>query len=648
MAEAPPSIDQVLGPDGLLAQSLQGFEYRPGQVQMAHLIDGALRKGGPALVEAGTGTGKTFGYLLPLILSGKKGVISTGTKNLQEQIFFKDLPLLQKTAGLKTEAMIMKGRKNYLCLHRYHEVFSQPSLVKEALSTSREKLKAWLERTEFADRSEIPWLADNDALWDALSSSSEQCLGGDCLFLDQCFLGKLRRRAAECKIIIVNHHLFFADLKVKKGGFGEIIPRFQVVVFDEAHDIEEIATAYLGESLGTGRLHEYIKDLEKAVKLDPDLEETNVKASLEAVSGGVQKLAGFFEGREEKGRLEEEDLSSLIQGPARDISRGLKQAARTARLRASDNLTFPGLAARAEDMDRLLEETLMKRDATWLNWYERRRRSLVLHASPLDISERMKALLYGKVQTVVFTSATISTNGSFDYIRGRLGVQGDALEGIYPSHFDFVNQALLYLPKDLPLPHEPNFALQAAERTRELLEITQGRALVLFTSYHNLNLAYQLLEQKLPYTLYRQGDQPRHILLEAFRNDVPSVLMGTASFWQGVDVPGESLSCLIIDKLPFDSPAEPLVAARIHALRERGENPFMTYQVPSAVISLRQGLGRLIRRGSDRGLLSVLDIRILRRPYGQVFMESLPTMPLCHDLNRVRRFFGKDSGEDQV
>ena len=637
MPDAPATIEDILGPNGLLARSLQGFEFRPSQLEMAFQIQEAIQKEIPAIVEAGTGTGKTFGYLVPIILSGKKAVISTGTKNLQEQIYFKDLPLLQKAARLNVDAMIMKGRKNYLCLHKYHQYFSQSSLFNTGPAEAKKRLDEWLDQTGFGDRAELPWLADDDPLWDALSSTSDQCLGLHCMFQEDCFLNKLRSKAAGSRVIIVNHHLFFADLKVKKSGFGEIIPRTQVVLFDEAHNIEEIGTSYFGESLSINQLTELADDLENMTKGFRDSARDKLKKHLNNIKTAAEQLWGLFEDREDKGRLDHEMLTVICEGPAREISRGLRFVCEKGGL--EDSTSLPALAARAGELNHLLDQVLWKRDINWLNWYEKRKRSLVLHASPLNISERMNELLYQKVHTIAFTSATLSTNGNFDYIRSRLDLPEDTLEGIYPSHFDFGTQTLMYIPRDLPAPNDPDFGPEIAKRISDIVKRTKGRALVLFTSYHNLNLVWRVLKDDVPYAVYKQGDAPRSVLLDIFRHDIHSILLGTASFWQGVDVPGESLSCLIVDKLPFDSPGEPLVSARIDAIRERGGNPFMEYQVPSAVIVLKQGLGRLIRKSSDRGVLSVLDKRIMTSRYGRLFLDSLPKIPISHDLSDISRFF---------
>ena len=641
MSNSNTTIENILGKDGMLARSLQGFEYRPSQLRMALLIKNSIQQKTPALIEAGTGIGKTFGYLVPVILSGKKSVISTGTKNLQEQIYFKDIPLLNKATQLNIDAVMMKGRENYLCLHKYHQYISQSSLLKTSQTKKIGKLKGWLKKTEFADQGEIPWLSDDDTLWNVLSSSSDQCLGSECLFLDRCFLGKLRGRAARARIIIVNHHLFFADMKVKKGGFGEIIPRFQVAVFDEAHAIEGIATAYFGETLSTRQLTDLTGALKKEIWKMKGVDRGRIEKGVTAIQAGTELLKRALEGYEEKGRLDQKTLSYLDRGPAREIKRGLKLVCSNSNLKRRNTARIHLLLDKANEIDALLEEILKQRGSNWLNWYERRKKSLILHSSPLDISESMNELLYDKVQTAIFTSATLSTNGTFDYIRSRLGLHGEVLKETCHSHFDFETQTILYIPRSLPPPNSPDFLTLAAEEIFKVIKRTEGRALVLFTSYHNLNVAYQILKDRIPYTIYRQGQAPRSVLLDAFRQDIHSVLFATGSFWQGIDVPGEALSCLIIDKLPFDSPGEPIVAARIDAIRIQGHNPFMEYQVPSAIISLKQGIGRLIRKKSDMGILSILDVRIIQNRYGRCFLESLPNIPLCHNLSDIDKFFEK-------
>lgn len=634
--KSPDPIDKILGSGSPLGKWIENFEARPSQLDMARLIQRGLEEKSKVIIEAGTGTGKTLGYLVPLVLSGKKAVISTGTKNLQEQILFKDIPLLSKALGKGVEAVMMKGRKNYLCLHRYHQYFSKPKIEEEKAKRAMER---WLADTASGDLAELAWMREDDPLRDAVSSSSEQCVGTECLHWDACYLNHLRQEALQAQIVIVNHHLFFADLMVKKGGFGEIIPRFQVAVFDEAHTLEEIATTYFGKALSTNQLLGLASDVEREALNLAGRERKSIQKRLDVIKSCSERLWEFFREGEDRGRLSDETIEVLEQEACHEIRKALRFIHEKSGLGESGAAGCQGLAERAGELRETLEGILSGRDPGWLKWYEKRKKTLVIHASPLDVSASMREALYERVKTLVFTSATLSTAGTFDYFRSRLGLEEGVLKGIHSSHFLFKEKALLYVPVDLPPPQEPLFVERAAQRTEEILRISAGRALLLFTSHNNMNAVYDFLEGKLPYRLFKQGESPKTMLLDEFKKDTHSILLATGSFWQGVDVPGEALSCLIVDKLPFDSPGDPIVAARIELVRSRGGNPFMEYQLPAAIITLKQGLGRLIRKNSDRGVLCVLDGRMIRSRYGRFFLESLPEMPMTQDLAAIRRFF---------
>ena len=642
------AIDKILGPQGSLSKAIVGFEFRPSQLKLAKLVQKALRQESKAVIEAGTGTGKTMGYLVPIVLSEKKTVISTGTKNLQEQIFQKDIPLLSGALGREIHAVMMKGRKNYLCRYRFDQHFLHPFLLKTEFDHVRRILQKWIEQSEFGDRAELDWLKDEDHLWDSMSSTSDQCVGTDCMFYEDCFLNRLRQSAAQAELIIVNHHLFFADLMVKKQGFGEIIPRFEAVVFDEAHALEDIATTYFGRSLSTSQLLDLVSDAEKEIAELPNQEKKKVRKHLDWIRAGAEHLWDLLREGEEKSRLADESLEELEKGACLEIKKGLDFIHGKSGFSDEDSPVLHSLANRAHELRNSMDRILASSDADWLRWYEKRKKTVVLHASPLDISQSMKEHLYEKGGPLVFTSATLSTHGHFEYFRSRMGLLEDVLQGIYPSHFDFESNALFYVPTDLPLPTDPLFAANVSRRVLEILDITAGRALVLFTSHNNLNAVHRLLQGRIPYTLFKQGDAPKSLLLEKFRTDTHSVLLATGSFWQGVDVPGEALSCLIVDKLPFESPGDPLVAARIDRIRGQSGNPFMDYQLPAAIIALKQGLGRLIRKSTDRGVLSVLDVRMMTSRYGRFFIESLPRMPLVHDLQAIRRFFHPSPNSDPL
>lgn len=637
-------ILNILGEGGLLAKNLPGYEYRNSQISMAVFIKQAIAEQISAFIEAGTGIGKTFGYLVPVMLSGKKTVVSTGTKNLQEQIFHKDIQILFKAGVPEVDVIMMKGRQNYLCLYKFHQVFLQNSFFPDK-NNLYSQLEEWINATEFADREELHWLSDNTALWDALSSGSESCLGSECPFSADCFIAKLRLRAAKAQIIIVNHHLLSAELKMRKHGFGEIIPRFKVILFDEAHSLEGIATSHLGERLSSNQIAELADDCNKTLSCLDQKDAEAMSRAVSAIKANSVRFYDFFpthNEHSEKNILDENLRERLFIEIFEPIKKELEVLIGESEKFISADPDFLNIMSRSKVIFETISgfENIPAKE--WLNWYEKKTRSVSIYSAPLNIAFQMKELLYDKVESAIFTSATLSAAGDFSFIKERLGL-GDAVEKVYPSHFDLKNNALIFVPQKMPEPSNPDFTSKLADAICEILTISHGRALVLFTSYRNLNFVYNRVNGEIPYKIFIQGEAPKSILLRNFKENINSVLFATSSFWEGVDVPGSSLSCVILDKLPFDSPGEPLTAARIEMLRADGKNPFMDYQIPSAILHLRQGFGRLIRTSSDRGIVAIMDSRIITARYGSLFIDSLGTVPLTRSLKDIGSFFyGKD------
>jgi ATP-dependent DNA helicase DinG len=623
---------EVLGARGILATGLDAYEYRPQQVEMAEAVWRALHEGGDLIVEAGPGTGKTFAYLIPAIYSGHKVVVSTGTKNLQEQLFFKDIPLLREILPLKFTAAYMKGRENYLCRRRFR-IFNQQPLFKvfEEASFFKE-VSAWASRTETGDRAELGGIPEDYSAWAEICCSRDHCLGAECPDHKRCFLTHMRQAAAQAQVLVVNHHLFFADLAIRDAG-GEVIPRYKRVIFDEAHQLEEVITSYFGLAVSNYRLEELARDIQRGLMIGrkPSAD------SLGIVDDLREKGAQFFTlfQREERYRLREFD--PLVFSLLTDIKRCLSSL-RGIMVKRSEQEEIAALIRRTQELGEDLEFILSQGDAQYVYWCENRGRGVFLRASPVDVWPELSRRLYPRLEAAVFTSATLSTQGGFAYFRERLGLN-DAAELILPSPFDMQHQVVIYLPPGLPEPNAPAFSKAAAKEIEAILAITKGRAFILFTSYKNMREIYGLLKGRLPYRLLIQGEGPKHLLLEEFKQDVSSVLLGTASFWEGVDVPGEALSCVIIDKLPFDPPTEPVTQARIERIADQGENPFYHYQIPAAIITLKQGLGRLIRSTEDRGVLSILDSRILTKEYGKLFLQSLPPAPVVQKREEIKRVF---------
>ncbi|HEY7095407.1 MAG TPA: ATP-dependent DNA helicase [Terriglobales bacterium] len=645
------SLYQFFSPGGLLSRTHPAYEFRRGQLQMAQAVEEALEQKRHLIVEAGTGTGKTLAYLVPVIRSGKRVIISTGTKNLQEQLFYKDIPFLEQALYPNGEGKLnvcyMKGRNNYLCRKKLYDLTDQPVLSGLEEIEHYRAIAAWEQTTQTGDRAELAALPEASALWHKLDARSDTCLGQKCSSWEKCFITEMHRRAAESDIIIVNHHLFFADLSIKQQAEyapdAGILPEVGAVIFDEAHELEDVAGSYFGISISNTRFEELCRDVEISLQRNHALSAQ--------VSGAVKSLrerAMFFfsllpqgdgrfafENRREFLEENGDEFLSLMQSVQRLASELERQPEKPEEVY---NFT-----RRAQELQVQLGFVMESDDHNTVFWIERRRSgrdraNVFLQATPIDVAPILKATLFDNLECAVLTSATLAVGGGFEYIRRRLGLEL-AREQVLPSHFDYQNQALFYVPPDLPDPRTPQFAAKASDRIRQILELTQGRAFVLFTSYAQMNEVYQRLLGELEFPMLLQGDAPKNALLEEFRVTPHAVLFATSSFWQGVDVQGEQLSCVIIDRLPFAVPSDPVVAARVKAIDAEGGNAFFQYQVPAAVITLKQGFGRLIRSLHDRGLLTLLDNRILKKQYGRTFVESLPAYRRTTDLRQVEEFF---------
>jgi ATP-dependent DNA helicase DinG len=649
----------VFDRDGALASTLSAFEPRESQATMAAAVAEVFERGGVLLAEAGTGTGKTLAYLVPAILSRQRVLVSTGTKNLQEQIFFKDIPALRAALNVPFTATCMKGRGNYLCLHRLDQL--QNGLSPASHDVFLPMIAAWAGRTETGDRAELEDLPEDLPFWKEVSATAETCLGSECPRFDECYVTRMRQRAAASDVVIVNHHLLCADAAVRQNAYGEVIPAVSHAIIDEAHQLEDVATQYFGYSVSTYRLEDYARDVERfatsgAAGERSDREE--IEKALERLREHAQSFftelafahrsTDRFRG-EERVRATESTLGQTREAAAYLIGSLdaleatlallqpiLKEGDGEAGADPADDAA--ALARRAGELRDDLRLLLRAGDPDYVFFVEFRGKGIFLRASPIDVSQIVRELLFDRMRTTVLTSATLTVDGGFEYIRGRLGIRS-AGEVRLPSEFDFRRQAILYLPPRMPDPREANFAAAAGRQVTEILTRTRGRAFVLFTSYATLRVVQQIAEMALDYPILVQGTAPRTQLIKQFRDTPHSVLLATASFWQGVDVVGDALSCVIIDKLPFASPADPITAARIDAIRARGGEPFGEYQVPLAILTLQQGLGRLIRHRQDRGVLAVLDPRLRTKGYGRRFIASLPPAPLVHDLAAVEAFF---------
>ena len=644
---APFTVRKFFSRSGPLARAHPNYEFRQGQIEMALAVEAALAEKRHQIVEAGTGTGKTLAYLVPAILSGKRVVISTGTKNLQEQIFYKDIPFLAQFFPGGIKACYMKGRSNYACRQKIYDAEREPILSGLEEVSDFAIIREWEKTTDTGDRSSIPNLPDSSTAWAKLDARAELCTGQRCPSFDRCFITLMHQRAQESDIIIVNHHLFFADIAVKDSEFGAILPEYSAVIFDEAHELEDVAGQYFGISISWNQVEDLRRDI-AAVARRKNFFTRDLEQMTRLLAEHAEKFFLLFpqeEGRSGFG-AHKEFLRRHGEAYRRVLSTLELLAAHLSLVKDAPDELVP-LVRRLKAQKETLERYMEAADPDYVYWVERRGRNVTLQATPVNVSSLLREKVFSVIPTVILTSATLAVGGTFDYVKDRLGLDG-ARELIVPGHFDYASQALLYVPPHLPDVRNEAFVRAAADEVREVLRHSRGRAFVLFTSYQQMRQIYERVAPALDYPVLIQGAAPQRVLLEQFRSTPHSVLFATSSFWQGVDVQGEQLSCVIIDRLPFAVPNDPIVEARVRAIQQAGGNAFYEYQVPQAAIALKQGFGRLIRSATDRGVLVLLDNRILRNAYGKVFLNSLPPYRLTTRIEDVERFFEQPTAASQT
>ncbi|HVG35660.1 MAG TPA: ATP-dependent DNA helicase [Pyrinomonadaceae bacterium] len=647
-------MEEIFGREGLIARTHPEYEYRPGQIEMAEAVLRAFDAKRHLIVEAGTGTGKTLAYLVPAVAAAVatsgRVIISTGTKNLQEQLMEKDIPFLQRVLPRKFSAAYMKGRSNYACLQRIKRAENSPVLDGLEEMDYFDEVRQWARQSQTGDRAELTALPENLSFWRHIDARSETCLGQKCPDFDPCFITRMRQRAMDADIVIVNHHLFFADLALRNSEYGQVLPDYSAVVFDEAHLIEDVASEYFGAHVSSYQLEDLVRDLAQLPITNVD-----VNKELTRTAGRLTRFAdnfwmGFRDGRGEEGRFpilpgtfaRRTTAGEIEATPLGDAYLGLDGALEKM------ETTLDAIREQPPELENLVRRVRQVRfdlqfivagdDRAFVYWLERRGRGAFLRASPIDVSGLLQDKLFERVETVVLTSATLASAGSFGFIRERLGLN-DADDLVAPPSYDYENQAVLYLPKGMPDPRSPQWAQAAAAEVIKILNATQGRAFVLSTSFAGMRSLYDLVAREVDFPCLLQGTASKAGLLEKFRETPHAVLFATSSFWQGVDVRGAQLSCVIIDKLPFAVPSDPVVAARQRYIDEQGGSSFYEYSVPQAIISLKQGLGRLIRSTTDRGALAVLDPRLRTKAYGRMFLESLPPCRITSDIETVARVF---------
>jgi ATP-dependent DNA helicase DinG len=631
-------VGDVLGPQGLLARTLEGFAERRQQLEMAERVAATLERGGQLIAEAGTGTGKTFAYLVPALLSGLKVIISTGTRNLQDQLFLRDLPRLREAMASPARVALLKGRANYLCIHRLETTLQDGRGHPAQRLRWLLEVRDWAQRTRSGDIAELGNIPEDASVWPLVTSTTDNCLGQECDAWSRCHLVEARRRAQEADVVIVNHHLLCADFAIRDDGFGELLPRADAYVIDEAHQLPDVASSFFGTTISTRQLLELGRDTQdEYLREAGDLPE--LPPHLDRLAKSVRDLRLSFGHAARRGAWAEVERDPDILSAIDDCHEALHELERLLGLIEGRGKGLDGCLQRCQLLQRRLHDlTGPESGSEDIRWFETHTQSLRLNVTPLDIADVFQLQMQQHTAAWVFTSATLAVGDSFEHFQRQLGLAA-ADTAQWNSPFDYANQALWFVPRGLPQPNQPGYTEAVVEVAVPILEASGGRAFLLFTSHRALREAAELLDERLDLPLLAQGDAPKADLLERFVEHGNAVLLGTSSFWEGVDVRGGALSVVIIDKLPFASPGDPVLQARLDAIRRRGGNPFMDYQVPQAAIALKQGAGRLIRDVGDQGVLVLCDPRLLKKGYGQTFLDAMPPFARTRDLDQVLAFF---------
>lgn len=633
-------IDQssryLLSEDGPLATSFDGYKPRQAQIELACAVEDTFDTHSVLIAEAGTGTGKTYAYLIPALLSGEKVVISTGTKNLQDQLFLRDLPLIRKALAIKVRVALLKGRSNYLCLHRLNINAIDSSYVSDQMLDDLQRIQFWANKTKHGDIAELDDIQEDSAVFPFVTSTSDNCLGSECSFYDECYLMKARKLAQEADVVVINHHLFFADCAIKEGGFGELLPAYNSIVFDEAHLLPDIAGQYFGRHVSSRQILELCGDITAAAKeIGNDM--PDVLVTINDIKLKCQDVRLQFNREPQRGDWLSISKNTLLQRSIEKLHIVLEELNQELEIFSERSLALENCYERLQTLHTSFKLLTQPAPPDQIHWYELHKKSFTLHHTPMSVADIFKEIVYKTQRSWVFTSATLTVAGTFDHFQRAMGLNKASTVQL-DSPFDYQKQALLYTPRHMPEPKSPDYVARCLARALPLIKACGGRTFLLFTSYRALNLAADILKENVDYDLFVQGTRSKTQLLAEFTQSDHGVLLGTYSFWEGVDVRGDKLSCVVIDKLPFESPDDPILKARMQAMKQQGLDPFMQHQLPLSVIMLRQGIGRLIRDTDDKGIIMIADPRLTTRRYGEAYIQSFPPMPMTRDEEKVLAF----------